>query len=703
MSEQTHFGTRLRVEPLEQRLLLAGNVMADLIDGQLTITGDDWANAIAIVGGPDGSHLVRSSTDYRIEQAPSTRINGEDGPAVFYGVQSIRVSTGGGDDIVYLAGLSLVEPGYSPGAGPHFNLVISGNLSIETGDGNDAVLFTGAGENTQVGGDLTISTGSGDDTISASEMVAVAGNWTIMTGSGSDSIESSLARIGGSLAIDTGSENDSVTLIRVNVGNDLILDTDAGDDSIRLNSVNVGNDLIVDTGEGNDRLRAVGNVVEGTAYFYYSLWTDTVNGDLEDVNDFGDLVVEDSRDVEPPITIPEPGILASNVTAELIDGELIITGDDLANAIMIRVDAEGTCWVMPLPDDGNSDAATTLINGQVEAAGFIGVHSITVNLHGGDDTLNVHDSEWPGGMPRGRDLILSGGLTLNMGDGNDTIRFVGQGQRIVIGGDLMIDTGAGDDSIEVRSFMTSVGGDVHVVTGAGEDYVTGDHITVAGDLFVDSGTESDTVAFYWATINGSVTVDTFHGDDGVTFLWSNIGGSMTVDTGDGKGRVRFSGVSVAVDTAINTGSGDDYVKVSRSDGGSLAIDTGDGADVATISKVEINRSLVVDLGGGEDLLTAVDNVVGELAHFQGGLGPDMINEDLEEANDFAELLVEGFGEAEIEPDPEPEPAPQIGADTLSAISDAIVAESVRQEASDSSTSQRNGKKLTQFSLMMLDE
>ncbi len=398
-------------------------------------------------------------------------------------------------------------------------------------------------------------------------------------------------------------------------------------------------------------------------------------------------------------------LLAGNVMAELIDGQLTLTGDDLANAILIAADPEGTCWVSALPDDGNSDAATTRINGQVEAVGFIGVRSITVNLRGGDDTLNIHDleraSDYPN-MPLAHDLILSGGLTLGMGDGDDTIRFVGQGQRTVIGGDLAIDTGAGDDRIEVRSFLTSVGGDVHLVTGSGQDFVFVDHISIAGSLRVDSGTESDKVMFQWATINGNVTVETLSGDDRVTFVWSSIDGSMTVDTGDGEDRVQFSGGSVAADTAINTGSGEDYVKVSRGDGGSLAIDTGDGDDFATIYKVEINHSLVVDLGRGEDLLTAVDNVVGELAHFQGGLGPDVINEDLEEANDFAELLVEGFGEAEIEPDPVPEPAPQIGADTLNALSDVIFAESARQEAIDSSTSQRSGKKLAQFRLMMLD-
>ncbi len=395
-------------------------------------------------------------------------------------------------------------------------------------------------------------------------------------------------------------------------------------------------------------------------------------------------------------------LLAGNVTADLIDGQLIITGDDLANAIVIAMDPEGTCWVTALPDDDNADAATTLINGQVEATGFIGVHSITVNLHGGDDILNVHDSEWPGGMPRGRDLNLSGGLTLNMGDGNDTIRFVDRGHATYIGGDLAIDTGAGDDSIEVQTPVTSVGGDVHIITGSGQDYVMVDRMFVAGNLHVDSGTESDTVTFRWATIDGNVTVETLSGDDRVRFVWASSGGSMTLDTGDGDDQVKLTSVSVAADTAINTGSGEDYVKVSRSDVGSLAIDTGDGDDVATISKGDINHSLVVDLGRGEDLLTAVDNVVGELAHFQGGLGPDLINEDLEEANDFAKLLVEGFGEAEFEPDPVPEPAPQIGADALNTLSDAILAESARQEAIDSSTSQRSGKKLTQFRLMMLD-
>jgi hypothetical protein len=98
-------------------------------------------------------------------------------------------------------------------------------------------------------------------------------------------------------------------------------------------------------------------------------------------------------------------MLAGNVTAELIDGDLIVTGDGLTNRIALH-----------------GPGSLSAVRGESDAQGPTSIN----------------------GVPNGSfDLdALAGDVVVRMGDGNDTVFFGG-----AFPGAMMIEGGAGNDSV----------------------------------------------------------------------------------------------------------------------------------------------------------------------------------------------------------------------------------------------------------------
>ena len=90
MTRQYGNHRKLRFESLETRDLLAGNVAAEVIEGNLFLTGDDLDNGLTIDQTETG--------DLRITGEDSTTINEQDDPAVMSGVGSVIAQLGDGND-----------------------------------------------------------------------------------------------------------------------------------------------------------------------------------------------------------------------------------------------------------------------------------------------------------------------------------------------------------------------------------------------------------------------------------------------------------------------------------------------------------------------------------------------------------------------------------------------------------------------------
>ncbi|MBM3970209.1 MAG: hypothetical protein FJ302_10140, partial [Planctomycetes bacterium] len=208
---------------------------------------------------------------------------------------------------------------------------------------------------------------------------------------------------------------------------------------------------------------------------------------------------------------------------------------------------------------------------------FAPLSSLIINANGGDDTITGSS-----------DLSFLGALTVNGGDGNDTIDFGnwtltssivgGDGQDTITGGSNAdtIDGGNGDDVIAGGAgndlILGGLGND-NLTGNDGDDVIHGDDI----DDLVDTGVP--------LTQN-----DTIQGNDGVDALFGGFGndsvdggaGNETVDGGSG-------------DDIVNGGSGNDVV---LGNNGNDTLSGGTGTDS-------------VDGGFGDDLMYGNDSISGD--------------------------------------------------------------------------------------------
>jgi hypothetical protein len=288
---------RLAVEALEDRSVPAGNVMAQVVDGTLVVVGDDLDNYLMVHVG-ETTRLF--GVDTTVNGQPT--FNGQTHePVVFTGVERVEIQTGGGDDtvvsfgggvpltvatgdgadLVYVEMTERAQVSISTGAGADaVKLYIGGyregDFDVDTGDGADTVdVFIDA-----LKGSLSIETGNGNDAVWLSMahdasyrpyFPVITGGVTISTGNGNDRVHSRTFATGpgefepifpgdfrgdGALIIDTGRGKDTVDVAAAGYGNedcDVVIRTgEQNDDVYLLVFSNFGGDVFVDTGDGQD-------------------------------------------------------------------------------------------------------------------------------------------------------------------------------------------------------------------------------------------------------------------------------------------------------------------------------------------------------------------------------------------------------------------------------------------------------------------
>jgi len=293
----------LRFESLEQRLPLAGNVMAELVGSTLRLTGDSMGNGVVVASAAGGKIAVIS---------PDTTINGSSGAFLTNRpVTSIVANLNGGDDTIVFSNtaeiyaearvfIDSLRNGFAdaPAEAP-FDVAalqtaidnvaagvttfsIPGSLTVTTADGDDAVgiggnvggsvnvnlgsadnsngLFIGAN---RIGGAVTVVGGRSNDFVALGN-VTVAGRVSADLGDGSNCMfvagEATAPTIIGSLAYTGGANTDSFWILgKVTVRNDVRINTGLrGEDSVGFSTsedgsaVNVLGNVVVNTGTGSD-------------------------------------------------------------------------------------------------------------------------------------------------------------------------------------------------------------------------------------------------------------------------------------------------------------------------------------------------------------------------------------------------------------------------------------------------------------------
>jgi cyclophilin family peptidyl-prolyl cis-trans isomerase len=298
--KQAHWS---RLEFLERRTLLTGNVQVQLLAGNAFLTGDSGNNSVEIVA--DSNNIVVRGLD-------GTTING--GPDVF--TLSVGSTTFAGSLTAFLgAGNDLLKVGAQ--------VSISGAVTLDGGAGNDSIGITGS----TLGGGLTIRGGSGIDTISLQNS-SVARSAFIYS-SGAATINVSNSTIGDWLHVHTGSGADDIVLDGATVNGWTLFDTGSGDDDIVIRNSTINDRLDVFAGRGDDVAFFDGATVTGQASLWMQQGNDSVQ--IQGTSSFhkrllyGGLLGRDSVEIVPPATVAKLkrlGKVGSQVSDSLIEARI---------------------------------------------------------------------------------------------------------------------------------------------------------------------------------------------------------------------------------------------------------------------------------------------------------------------------------------------------------------------------------------------
>lgn len=160
-----------QIESMEIRTLLAGNVLASLSNGTLSLTGDDSANTVAVTVS-EGNVVVRGLSGTTINGA-ATDFVAVTGSSTIAG--SLKISLGGGNDTAAVGAVT-----------------ITGDLSFNGGSGDDVLGLKG----TTLQGDLTSSDDNGkssfsvvDSTINGSVDIEEAEVFSLKNSTVADDVE----------------------------------------------------------------------------------------------------------------------------------------------------------------------------------------------------------------------------------------------------------------------------------------------------------------------------------------------------------------------------------------------------------------------------------------------------------------------------------------------------------------------------------
>ncbi len=298
----------LRFEALEHRRVLAGNVLANVVNGELVISGDNLANSIELVSvlGADGTgRTFRISGKpfegfFRANGTPishgrPTLINGRTQPVELF-VPSLKVTidTKDHNDAVTMRG---------PGVGPHPRFQTSG-LTIDTGTGRDYVALSNGKDlslnpviirtasanptlaDLEVHHDIVnikgftarrsmqLTTGGGNDRVLIDNFAVTNGTTLINTGAGLDTVRITSSDFD-RLNLETGASNvarsnleddrDVVYFAAVR-GNSATLSLGGGDDLVTLArigtvGIEVAGRVTVNGGTGSDEIRGTENAI----------------------------------------------------------------------------------------------------------------------------------------------------------------------------------------------------------------------------------------------------------------------------------------------------------------------------------------------------------------------------------------------------------------------------------------------------------
>lgn len=334
----------VRLERLERRTLLAGNVTAQLSGMNAIFRGDAADNSVEVVA-EDGNVIVRGldGTTINGSAADLILVNGAIGG-------NLNAVLGDGNDRFVVNGVSIGRNASVSGGRGNDEIAFVGmstigtNVAIAGLDGNDVLSL----QNSTVGRHLTLAGHRGDDLLIVST-ATIGGNLAVNGGTGNNDIAVDGSRIGRDTRIATGNDHDEVVIRNSELVDDLYISTARGTDVVVLDSTTVGDKSVIRTGSGTDHV-----LIDGTTRFFDRTWLS--GGRAPDHLEITDGVVFDglrtnsiSRGVIDEATIN--GRIRDGVTGALGRAEAAVAAFEQQLALTIN---------LPSVSEGAGDGAAIL-------------------------------------------------------------------------------------------------------------------------------------------------------------------------------------------------------------------------------------------------------------------------------------------------------------------------------------------------------
>jgi len=422
------------VETLEARLNLAGNVVASFSGGNLTLTGDNQANELRIVGGGSGVFSV---------SGVGTSLGGVfEGVRDFSNVWNITINFKNGDDVATFITAEL--PGvlnYTGGNGNDQLLFGEGNgedqsfgaLVANMGAGNDSIEVNGESDFT-IAGVVSVYGGDGNNTLDLDPDDSLTlGAVTVVNGKGNDFVDIGDTVVNAvSIVINNGNgDNDFFLDGDVTIQGSVVVTGGTGPDNVEPgdgggDTLIVGGSMVFNLGNGTNftEFSQVNTSIGGGITYTGGTGSDTFDIDGEQINVRGSVSLATGNGAD---------IILLNEGATNIAGSLVV--DTAAGADELTFFGLTVIGTTVVKTGEGSDSVT------VDNSTFRG--AVTLLTAGGIDTVSIEAGDQDDGVG----TVFEQDLVVNLGAGNDTLNvgfddddFVTTLKKVVVDGAAGADT-----------------------------------------------------------------------------------------------------------------------------------------------------------------------------------------------------------------------------------------------------------------------
>lgn len=214
-----------------------GLVTAEISRGTLVLRGDDAANGV-ILRATNGYGPV-----FDIEGFDGTLINGQAELLGVYIDRDIKIDLGDGDNALMITGVGddITWPVFLP---PR-------KLSVVTGDGDDVVVL----DHVEAQDKLSIHTGAGADTVTFVRCLLSGRSTSIVTGDGDDSVILESSDMHGKMLANLGADEDHLIALTSGFLGKANVILGSGDDIVGLSDTQFVRRSKINGGKGDDSYR----------------------------------------------------------------------------------------------------------------------------------------------------------------------------------------------------------------------------------------------------------------------------------------------------------------------------------------------------------------------------------------------------------------------------------------------------------------